>query len=105
MPIDYYSLIQPFFFSPTCTSETGYHMYSYALDYYSSDPTGSSNMSKLSSIQLVVRASQAAIDASAGVGGPAQTGVSCPQKFEFVCMAVNWNILRIASGSLGFPIL
>lgn len=101
MPVDFFSLIQPFYHSPSCPTETGYHMYSYALDYFSCDPTGSSNYSRLSSVQLVLKASQAAIDAAEGGKGDPFSGAWCPQKYETVVLAVSWNLLRVASGSCG----
>lgn len=49
---DYYSLVTPYFNAPVIAQETGYHLYSYALDFYCMDPLGSTNFGKLSHVSL-----------------------------------------------------
>lgn len=104
MGVDYYSLISPFYHAPVIPLETGYHLYSYALDFFCLDPMGSTNYGKLSNVSIVPVASQAAITAANG-SGAAGSGADFPQSFSFILTAVNFNIIRISGGSLGFPIL
>ena len=55
----YYSLTQPYYHAPVIPSSmspvfcpTGYHMYSYSLDFNSLDPLGSTNYGKLTNVSL-----------------------------------------------------
>lgn len=95
MGSDYYSLIQPYYQDKMkIPTETGYHMYSYALDLADPDPTGSTNFGKLTNISLVPVGST-----------EAQAANEAGEVFNFVCFAINMNVVRIAGGALGFPIL
>ena len=92
---DYFSLVQPYYQDGmTIPSETGYHMYSYALNLLDINASGSTNYGKLTNISLVPAASQEAIDAN-------QAG----EKFMFMIFCLNNNIIRVSGGALGFPIL
>jgi hypothetical protein len=121
MGSDYYSLVNPYFHSPVIPVETGYHSYSYSLDYYCLDPMGSTNYGKLTNVSLVP---QASADAQYQAGNtsvqlPSCTnyGVTTPrqvlcgsttvvnQLFDFIVTCVNNNIIRISGGALGFPVL
>lgn len=104
MGSDYYSLVNPWYHAPVIPLETGYHMYSYSLDFFCLDPMGSTNYGKLTNVSIAPVASQAAIDASTGTGVIA-SGCGNPQKFDFITTAVNYNIVRISGGALGFPVL
>ena len=123
MGSDYYSLIHPYYFSDAIAEETGYHMWSYALKPWApTSPTGSTNYSKLANVSILHDCSFAAVNASGAAGAPfaidvdgAQldlvfppfTGVTTPwpQKWRHVFVAANWNIARVANGSLGHPTL
>lgn len=135
MGSDFYSLVEPYYKAPTIPDKTGYHMYSYSLDFFNLDPMGSTNYGKLTNVSLYVNPSQAAVDAASvvskncGATDPEDYctgGVSflsncsktananlpnalvfyCKQQvFEFVVTAVNNNIVRISGGALGFPVL
>ena len=95
MDSTYFSLVQPWYQAGmTIPSETGYHMYSYALNLLDVNASGSTNFGKLTNISIVPAASQAAI--SAGENN---------EKFQFVVFCLNNNIIRISGGALGFPIL
>ena len=94
MGSDYYSLVQPWYTAPRIPEETGYHLYSYSLDLYSLDPMGSTNYGKLTNVSILPYAS-----------ADAQTQAQAGSTFNFVCVAVNNNIVRIAGGTLGFPVL
>jgi hypothetical protein len=104
MGSDYFSLVNPYFHAPFVPSETGYHSYSYSLDFICLDPMGSTNYGKLTNVSIVPEASQAAIDAANGTGS-AGGGADFSQSFEFIITAVNNNIIRVSGGALGFPVL
>ncbi len=111
MGSDYFSLINPWYHAPVIPLETGYHMYSYSLDFICLDPEGSTNYGKLTNVSISPEASPDAILSSTG-GFPivrpdhgVPTGGDHPQNWEFVTTAVNNNIIRISGGALGFPVL
>lgn len=64
MGSDFYSLVEPYYFAPVIPEKTGYHMYSYSLDFYNLDPMGSTNYGKLTNVSLYITPSQAAVDAA-----------------------------------------
>lgn len=111
MGSDYFSLVNPWYTAPAIPLETGYHLYSYSLDFISLDPMGSTNYGKLTNVSIVPESSQEAKDYSATAVSPNTTdqfklaGVYIPQKWDFVVTAVNNNIVRISGGALGFPVL
>jgi len=100
MGSDYFSLVQPWYHAPVIPLETGYHMYSYSLDFICLDPKGSTNYGKLTNVSIAPAASQGAISAANGTGAPG-SGSDFPQTFKFVCTVVNNNIIRISGGALG----
>ena len=112
---DYYSLTVPYYFSDAIPEDTGLHMYAYALHPWIQDPSGSTNYSKLANVSIQYNPSSGALLASQA--SPVDlNGVSIvipvngsstpfPQKWNNVFVAKNWNIVRIANGSLGFPVL
>ena len=110
---DYFSLVDAFYDAPTAPNPdygaplsvsgaqpAGYHMYSYSLDFICLDPMGSTNYGKLTNVSMNVAHSAAAVNSSLAVsdGG-------CAQKFQFVVLGVNNNIIRVSGGALGFPVL
>ena len=104
MGSDYYALVNPYYHAPVIPQDTGYHMYSYSLDFICLDPMGSTNYGKLTNVSVVPEASQAAITASIAGGVPG-SGADFVQRYEFIITAVNNNIIRISGGALGFPVL
>ena len=92
MGSDYFSLVNPYFHAPTIPDDTGFHMYSYSLDFMCLDPMGSTNFGKLTNVSIVPEASASAVGATT-------------ESFEFIVTAVNNNIVRISGGALGFPVL
>lgn len=104
MGSDYFSLVEPFYKSPSIPEATGYHLYSYSLDYYNVDPLGSTNYGKLTNVSLVPSASPGSIVGAAG-SGTAGSGTDYAQTYEFVVVGLNTNIIRISGGALGFPVL
>jgi hypothetical protein len=83
--------------------ETGYHMYSYALDMLCLDPTGSTNFGKLTNITLSHHFSDETSGKLLDTIDGYQTDVS--KNFQLICTAVNNNVVRISGGALGFPVL
>ena len=103
----YVSKVQPFYHANTSKStDPGYHMYSYSLDYDALNPLGSTNYGKMTNVSLITWLSQAAkaVNGTSGVdiGGGTMTTA---QRYQFVCSAINNNIVRISGGALGFPIV
>ena len=104
MGSDYFSLVNPWFSAPVIPLDTGYHMYSYSLDFICLDPMGSTNYGKLTNVSINPEASSGASVAALGAGGSG-SGADYPQTFEFIVTAVNNNIIRVSGGALGFPVL
>ena len=94
MGSDYFSLVNPYYHAAYIPSETGYHSYSYSLDFCSLDPMGSTNYGKLTNVSLLPEPSEAAVTAAAA-----------GEKYQFLVTAVNNNVIRISGGALGFPVL
>lgn len=106
MGSDYFSLVNPWYNAPTIPVATGYHTYSYSLDFICLDPLGSTNYGKLTNVSIVPEASA---DAIASAGGSSYSG-STPrydqgQSYQFIVTAINNNIIRVSGGALGFPVL
>ena len=104
MGSDYFSLVNPYYAAPVIPVETGYHMYSYSLDFICLEPMGSTNYGKLTNVSIVPEASPQAVVGANG-SGLALSGANYAQKYEFIITAVNNNIIRISGGALGFPVL
>ena len=100
MGSDYFSLVNPWYNAPTIPDDTGYHAYSYSLDFMCLDPLGSTNYGKLTNVSIVPEASAAAV-ASAQSSPAAATVNANTQTFQFVITAVNNNIIRVSGGALG----
>lgn len=104
MGSDYFSLVNPYYHAPVVPDETGYHSYSYSLDFISLDPMGSTNFGKLTNVSIVPEASVAAQTARNG-GGDAGSGADYAQSFSMITTCVNNNVIRVSGGALGFPVL
>lgn len=104
MGSDFFSLVEPFYKAPAIPLFTGYHLYSYSLDFYNTDPMGSTNYGKLTNVSIAPTASPSALIAAAGTG-PAGSGFDYAQVWEFIVVALNNNIIRISGGAVGFPVL
>lgn len=107
MGSDYFSLMNPYFHAPVIPLETGYHTYSYSLDFICLDPMGSTNYGKLTNVSVVPEASAGAITGASITAATASaiSGLSSAQTYEFILTAVNNNIIRVSGGALGFPVL
>jgi hypothetical protein len=97
MGSDYFSLVNPYFHAPVIPLDTGFHVYSYSLDFICLDPMGSTNYGKLTNVSIAPEASAGAIAGSAG-NGVAGSGADYAQSYEFVVTAVDNNIIRISGG-------
>jgi len=104
MGSDYFSFVEPWYKAPSIPTFTGYHMYSYSLAFVNSDPLGSTNYGKLTNVSILPVASPESIIGANGTGAAA-SGADYAQKYEFIILAVNANIIRISGGALGFPVL
>lgn len=117
MDSDYFMFVVPFFSAPCIPEETGYHLWSYALDCSSLDPCGSTNYSKLANVSISYDPSPAAVYASNtltpldhngnALQWPNQLGVisPMPQSWEHIFFVKNHNIARVSNGSVGLPTL
>ena len=123
MGADFYSMVNPYFTAPVVPEVSGYHCYSYSLDFICLDPMGSTNYGKLTNVSVrtyfTELCQQAAKDstqgnattppfnqgAAVGPNNPQSSGLQEQQKYRFVLTCVNNNIIRISGGALGFPVL
>jgi len=109
MGSDYFSLVNPWFHSPVIPLETGYHSYSYSLDYFNIDPMGSTNYGKLTNVSIVpfssVAQNNSSYISSQGLSTYNASVIAIPTKYDFITTCVNNNIIRISGGALGFPVL
>lgn len=126
MGSDYFSLVNPWYHAPVIPLETGYHLYSYSLDFFAIDPMGSTNYGKLTNVSIVPQGSNDAVSSQqlanttpatsgifSGTGLPNSQyplqvvplqGAVTPgysARYCFITTAVNNNIIRISGGALG----
>ena len=99
MGSDYFSLINPYFNAPVVPDQTGYHSYSYSLDFITLDAMGSTNYGKLTNVSIQPNASASAKLTSVG-SGVWGNGYTNAQTFEFIVTCVNNNIIRISGGKI-----
>ena len=104
MGSDYFSLVQPWYHAPVTPTETGYHMYSYSLDFICLDPKGSTNYGKLTNVSIAPNASASSVIGANGTGA-VDSGADYAQTYRFITTVVNNNIIRVSGGALGFPVL
>ena len=111
---DYFSLIQPWYTAIDIPLETGYHLYSYSLDLVNFHPLGSTNYGKLTNVSLACSPSADATIAGNAPGSGSTVnnpsvfgaqGAPVNQIYNIVVVGQNHNIIRIAGGALGFPVL
>lgn len=110
----YYNYIEPWY-QPNAVipDELGYSMYSYSLDFLSTDPKGSTNYGKLTNVELNIELNSSTIDASVGslslpsiVFPPAWSGQNWwPQTYSLIIMGISNNVVRVSGGAIGFPTL
>lgn len=96
---DYYALINPFYHAPVIPTVTGYHLYSYSLNFFNIDPQASTNYGKLTNVSIIVNASAGALIGAAGGGAQnPPSGYDFVQRYDFIITAQNNNIIRISGG-------
>ena len=84
----FYNLAQPFCYCDT-SPKKGIMFYSFSLEPFSFQPSGSCNMSRFNDIKLVLET----------VGAPIPSGtIDYLYKFDIDVYAVNYNVLRITGG-------
>lgn len=117
MTSSYYTLIAPYYHSRSVPDETGYHLWSYALDTECLNPCGSTNFTKITSVAISYTFSDSSVLA-ANVAAPLDNQgnpitwtdslgatVPMPQTWKHVFIARSHNIGRIGNGGFGFPTL
>ena len=105
MGSDYYSLVEPYYKAPTIPERTGFHMYSYSLDFFNLDPMGSTNYGKLTNVSLYINPSQAAVDAASAAtllvpqAGQFAAAFANPAAFDPTVYCINGFAFRSACAS------
>lgn len=109
---DFYNLIHPYIVNdavPTPDANVaglGTHTWSYALKPWDPlSPAGSTNYSKLANVQIRHRLSNQAQYYLSNSLFAGQSAPNVPLKLHGVFAAQNWNIVRVANGSIGHPTL
>jgi len=96
MGSDYFTLVNPYYHAQSIPEETGYHCYSYSLDFCALDPMGSTNYGKLTNVSLILTPQDDAANSYSSTN---------KSDYDVVVTAVNNNIIRVSGGALGFPVL
>lgn len=97
MGSDFFSLVQPWYHFTSIPEETGYHVYSFALNPEAMDPSASTNFGKLTNVSLQLTPSEAAVVANGATDLDASP-VHVKQTFQVFIRALNFNIVRISGG-------
>ena len=105
MGSDFYSLVNPYYHFPSIPNESGYHAYSYSLDAVAVDPMGSTNYGKLTNVSIQPEPSALAVTEAGAASTQFAAAAGGAASYEFLTTAVNNNIVRVAGGALGFPVL
>ena len=106
MGSDYFSLVQPWYHFTSIPEETGYHVYSFALNPEAMDPSGTTNFGKLTNVSLQLTPSAAAFEANTKPEDRLDSTNPLPQQtFQVFIRALNFNIVRVSGGALGLPVL
>lgn len=90
MDSEYYSYVNPYYYSTRIPKKSGLHMYSYSLDQCSSDPTGGVSLSRIDSPTLNINLTDESKESK--------------DSFELVVTAVTNNIIKITEGVVSFPL-
>jgi hypothetical protein len=121
MGSDYFTLVQPYYTAPIIPTATGYHVYSYSLNFISLDPLGSTNYGKLTNVSIAPVPS--AFATWSATTDPTNDGLYVsdintwadhypdyittlagnknlvfPNTYNFWTLAVNNNVIRISGG-------
>lgn len=133
MAVDYFSMLHPYYFARSVPGLTGYHCYSYSLDFADTNHLGSVDYGKLTNVTAQITLGD---DCVAALGGTAVTPFynelgaasvlppgyyaaapgagglatdvatlnAVAQKFEVLNCALAHSVLRVIGGAAGFPI-
>jgi hypothetical protein len=127
MPVDYFALVQPYYFTRSAPTITGYHMYSFSLDLSDINHLGSVDFGKLTNVSLQLIHSDDLVDALAGstantrfynelgVASHLPPGYAAltlgtsgakgkAQSFQVRSAALSHTAARFIGGAVGFPI-
>lgn len=130
-PVDYVSLVDPYYTCVSIPEKTGYHTWNYTMYQHTIDPQGSTNYGKLTNATILTDFSNDLADAltsqsitvtlnnsitTPALGYSALGGRGLyfkstsafdkiPSSFSVILLAVNFNFVRVSGGALGFPIL
>ena len=96
MGSDYFSLVQPFYFFTSIPEQTGYHVYSFALEPEAMDPSASTNFGKLTNVSLQLTPSADAVNAAQALDQAGQPTDAVDQQFQVFIRALNFNIVRVS---------
>lgn len=97
MGSDFFSLVNAWWHARRIPDDTGFHCYSYSIDFFSTDPMGSTNYGKLTNVSINAEPCEETI---AAANDPTN-----PQRYVFIVVAINHNVLRVSGGAIGFPVL
>ena len=90
---DFFNYLQSYSFSKSSPQE-GVYPYSFSIDPFKFQPSGSCNMSRFNNIELTVETTDAPIPKVAIAG----ESLEYVYKFDINVYTINYNILRIVSG-------
>lgn len=89
VPVEYYSFINPWYHSKRLPAKDGMYTYSYALKQCTSNPCGSSGLSRIENPSLSIKLTENA--------------KKCNDKLEMIVVASSNTIVKIAAGVMSFP--
>lgn len=112
MSSDYYTLVSPYYSAERIPLDIGYHLISYCNKLRELQPDGSTNFARLASVNLNITASNTAVQQATPLNqmavGTKQWDPAFRAKaatFDIIITASSLSILRMSSGSAGFPVL
>jgi len=100
----YFSQIVPYYTCKTAPRSIGVGLYSYALNNDSIQPNGSTNFSKIGTVQIQPLPSDSAVIATNGTG-TAGSGADFAQIFEWLNIACTYSVIRVSDGQITFPFI
>jgi len=93
----YFNLVQPYEHFPSCPTDAGIMVYSFALRPCEQQPTGSANFSRLDQVNMIV-APRFTGGSASGTKAKVDQLVASKANLEFVYYAVNLNTFVVSSG-------
>lgn len=112
MSSDYYTLVSPYYSAERIPLDIGYHLISYCNKLRELQPDGSTNFARLASVNLNIEASETARAQALPANQMTPNTAAWDPKFrttaatfDIIITASSLSILRMSSGSAGFPVL